>query len=291
MHSESPFIDCTPLIENRALLLEHVHENGYLYFPALLPVDPVIRLRQQVFNVANQHDLLDSDSDPIKGIRKEGVFICEQDGTETFRRFYIDVQKLRLFHALPHHKRIVDILEILFDSSVFIHPRHICHVIFPGEYQYTTPPHQDFHPVRGTKDTWTVWTPLGDCDAELGGLAIACGSNRRGFLNDNEVRSWEILDDNIQWVWNPFKCGDVVMFHSLTIHRGRDNVTNNRIRLATSARYQSVNDPVDEDALTVHLGCAKWEELYTDWDASDTLKYYWNTIDINVQPAYHRRRI
>ncbi|MCG9126007.1 phytanoyl-CoA dioxygenase family protein [Candidatus Poribacteria bacterium] len=290
MHSETPFIDCTSLIENRTLLLEHVHKNGYLYFPALLPVDPVIRLRQQVFNVANQHNLLESDSDPIDGIRKEGVFICEQDGTETFRRFYIDVQKLRLFHALPHHKRIIDILEILFDSAVFIHPRHICHVIFPGEYQYTTPPHQDFHPVRGTQDTWTVWTPLGDCNTELGGLAIACGSNRSGFLNDNEVRSWKILDDNTQWVWNPFKCGDVVMFHSLTIHRGRDNVTNNRIRLATSARYQSVNDPIDEDALTVHLGCARWEELYDGWDTSDPLKYYWKAIDLNVQPAYHRRK-
>ncbi len=34
-------------------------------------------------------------------------------------------------------------------------------------------------------------------------------------------------------------------------------MTENRIRLATSARYQSVNEPVDEDALTVHLGCAK----------------------------------
>lgn len=290
MFSESPFIDCTPLIEDRALLLEHIHENGYLYFPDLLPSDPVLELRRQVFNVANQHDLIDSDSDPNDGIRKADVFICEQDGTDTFRRFYIDVQKLRLFHALPHHKRIVDILETLFGSSVFIHPRHICHVIFPGEHQYTTPPHQDFHPVRGTQDTWTVWTPLGDCDAELGGLAIARGSNCRGFLKDNEVRSWELLDDNTQWVWNPFKCGDVVMFHSLTIHRGRDNVTNNRIRLATSARYQSVNEPVDEDALTVHLGCAKWEELYTDWDISDPLKYYWNAIDMDVQPSYHRRR-
>ena len=290
MPIELPFTDCTDLIGDRDRLLKHARQNGYLFFPGLLPAEPVLALRRQVLQVAQQHELLAPDIDPNAGIRKRGVFICEQDRSETFIRFYIDVQKLRLFHELPHNERIVGVLETLFGTPVFIHPRHICHAIFPGEHQYTTPPHQDFHPVRGAQDTWTVWTQLGDCDAELGGLAIASGSNRRGLLRNDGVRSWELIDDKTEWVWNPFECGDVVMFHSLTIHRGRDNVTENRIRLATSARYQSVNEPVDEDALTVHLGCAKWEEVYSEWETDDPLKYYWNTIDMDVQPAYHRRR-
>ena len=290
MRAESPFIDCTDLIGNRDRLLEHAHQNGYLFFSGLLPAEPVLALRQQVLRVAERHALLAPDTDPDAAIRRSGVFICEQDGSETFRNFYIDVQKLRLFHALPHHKHIVRVLEVLFGTSVFVHPRHICHAIFPGEHQYTTPPHQDFSPVRGSQETWTVWTPLGDCNAELGGLAIARGSNCHGLLEDDGVRSWQLIDDSTEWVWNPFKCGDVVMFHSLTIHRGRDNVTQDRIRLATSARYQSVNEPVDEAALTVHLGCAKWEEVYSEWEPDDSLKYYWNAIDMDVQPAYHRRR-
>lgn len=290
MHTELPFVDCTDLVDSRDRLLEYSRQNGYLFFPGLLPVEPVLELRRQVLRVAEQHALLDPSTHSDAGIRRKGVFICEQDRSETYIRFYIDVQKLRLFHALPHHERILHILEVLFGTSVFIHPRHICHVIFPGEHQYTTPPHQDFHPVRGARDTWTVWTPLGDIDAELGGLAIARGSNRRGLLKNDGVRSGQLIDESTEWGWNPFKCGDVLMFHSLTIHRGRDNVTEDRIRLATSARYQSVNDPVDEDALTVHLGCAKWEEVYSEWETDDSLKYYWNAIDMDVQPAYHRRR-
>ena len=289
MRAESPFIDCTDLLGDRAGLLEHSRQNGYFFFPGLLPAEPVLELRQQVLRVADRHELLEPGTDPDASIRRKGVFICEQDGSETFRRFYIDVQKLRLFHALPHHEHIVRVLEILFGAPVLIHPRHICHVIFPGEHQYTTPPHQDFHPVRGAQNTWTVWTPLGDCDTELGGLAIARGSNRRGFLKDNDVRSWKLIENSTEWVWNAFKCGDVVMFHSLTIHRGRDNVSKDRIRFATSARYQSVNEPVDEAALSVHLGCAKWEEVYSEWETDDSLKYYWNSIDMEVQPAYHRR--
>ena len=290
MRTESPFTDCTELIPDRARLLEHSHQNGYLFFPGLLPVEPVLELRRQVLGVADRHELLEPGTHPDAGIRRKGVFICEQDGSEPFRRFYIDVQKLRLFHALPHHECIVGILEILFGDPVLVHPRHICHVIFPGEHRYTTPPHQDFHPVRGTRNTWTVWTPLGDCDTELGGLAIARGSNRRGFLEDDGVRSWKLIEDSTEWVSNPFRCGDVLMFNSLTIHRGLDNVTRDRIRLATSARYQSVSEPVDEDALGVHLGIAEWEEVYSGWDADDSLKYYWNSTDMDVQPAYHRRR-
>ena len=290
MHNELPFVDCTDLVDDRDRLLEHSRQNGYLFFPGLLPVEPVLELRRQVFRVAEQHDLLNPDTDYNAGIRREGVFVCEQDRSETYIRCYIDVQNLRLFHDLPHHERILHILEVLFGTAVFIHPRHICHVIFPGEHQYTTPPHQDFHPVRGAQDTWTVWTPLGDIDAELGGLAIARGSNRSGLLNNEGVRSGQLLDNRTEWAWNPFRCGDVLMFHSLTIHQGRDNITEDRIRLATSARYQSVNEPVDEDALTVHLGCAKWEEVYSEWKTDDPLKYYWNAIDMDVQPAYHRRR-
>ena len=133
MRVESPFVDCTDLIGDRARLLEHSHQNGYLFFSGLLPAEPVLELRRQVLRVAEHHELLAPDTDSDAGIRREGVFICEQDGSETFRNFYIDVQKLRLFHALPHHKHIVRVLEDLFGTSVFIHPRHICHAIFPGE--------------------------------------------------------------------------------------------------------------------------------------------------------------
>ena len=154
---------------------------------------------------SDQHDLLEPGTDPNVGIRRKGVFICEQDGSETYRRFYADIQKFRSFHELPHHKRITRILETLFGEPVFIHPRHICHVIFPGEHQYTTPHHQDFHPVRGSQNTRTAWTPRGDCDAKLG-LAIVRASNLRGFLkNENapdvDVRSGKLIEDGTKWVW------------------------------------------------------------------------------------------
>ena len=158
MRTESPFTDCTNLISDRTRLLEHSRRNGYLFFRGLLPVKPVLELRQPVLRVAHQHKLLEPDTHPDAGIRRKGVFICEQDGSETFRNFYIDVQKLRLFHALPHHERIVRVLEVLFGDSVFVHPRHICHVIFPGEHQHTTPPHSETEILQPIPDGLVVLT-------------------------------------------------------------------------------------------------------------------------------------
>ena len=79
---------------------------------------------------------------------------------------------LGLFHALPHHPKLIGVLEQLLGGPVWVHPRHIVHAIFPADLDYTTPPHQAFHPVRGAPDIWTAWVPFGDCDAPLGGLAV-----------------------------------------------------------------------------------------------------------------------
>ena len=78
------------------------------------------------------------------------------------------------------------------------------------------------------------------------------------------------------------------MFHSLTIHQGRNNVTDDRLRLATSARYQPVHQPVDADALEPHMHWIEWEDLYAQWQPDDPLRYYWQSLDLDVQPAYHK---
>ena len=78
-------------------------------------------------------------------------------------------------------------------------------------------------------------------------------------------------------------CGDVIMFHSLTVHQGRDNVTEDTIRLSISNRYQPVSEPVDKLALGPHWGWAEWEELYADWAPDDPLKYYWKSLPLNIR--------
>ena len=104
-------------------------------------------------------------------------------------------------------------------------------------------------------------------------------------MKDDDVRSGKLIKKDTDWAWGPFKCGDVLMFHSLSIHRGRNNMTKNRIRLATRARYQPVSESIDEAALRVHMRWADWEEIYSGWETRDPLKYYWKSVDLDVQPS------
>ena len=59
-----------------------------------------------------------------------------------------------------------------------------------------------------------------------------------------------------------------------------------RGRFATSARYQPVSEPIDRAAFNVHMGVAKWEEVYSGWETDDPLKYYWKSIDMDVRKPW-----
>ena len=69
------FVDCNDVLEDQARLRSRAAENGYLYFPGLLPVEDVLPVRRGVLHVAGRHGLLRADIDIDEGIRKEGVYI------------------------------------------------------------------------------------------------------------------------------------------------------------------------------------------------------------------------
>ena len=289
----TPFADCTALLGDRERLQAAARERGYLFFRGLLPVAEVLAVRRAVLGVTAAHGALADGTGgaaPDAGVARQGVHLTEYDRTPEFKAYYADLQRLRAFHALPHHPQLMTALEALLGAAVWVHPRHIVHAIFPEDLDYTTPPHQDFQPVRGAPDTWTAWVPFGDCEAPLGGLAVAEGSLARGWLSVGADHETVTVGAAERWVWSPMAAGDMLLFHSLTIHQGVDNSSGDRIRLAGSLRYQRVSDPVDATALTVHLGVLTWEQVYADWPQHDPVRYYWQPLPLQVQPPWSRKR-
>ena len=283
----SPFVDCSPLLGDSARLRAAAAKRGYLFFRGLLPVADVLAVRRAVLQVTAAHGALDDAAELEAGLARPGVHLTEYDHTPEFRAYYCDLQRLRVFHALPHHPRLMAVLEQLLGETAWVHPRHIVHAIFPADLDYTTPPHQDFHPVRGTPDTWTAWLPYGDCDETLGGLAVVERSNGDGWLPVGADNETVTVGAGAPWAWSAMAAGDVLLFHSLTIHQGVENTSGDCIRLAGSFRYQRVSEPADAGALTVHLGVLSWEEVYADWAPDDPLRYYWRPLPLQIQPAWH----
>ncbi len=93
------------------------------------------------------------------------------------------------------------------------------------------------------------------------------------------------------WVSSTFALGDVLLFHSMTVHKGLPN-RSNRLRMSIDGRYQRRCDPVAPDSLEPHGKLVTWEELYSGWPDTE-LKYYWRKWDLTIKdydPRYYERR-
>ena len=121
----------------------------------------------------------------------------------------------------------------------------------PHTPEFTTPPHQDHYYVRGSTELWTAWLPLDDCPAEQGGLAVLPRSHTRGLLphaGEGPGRQGATVPDDSEWATSDYACGDVLLFHCLTVHRALHNLTLNRLRISVDYRYQPASHPTPEDA-------------------------------------------
>ena len=287
MGDVKPLFDATSLLSDPIRLQDRARQEGYLYFKGLIDPLPILKLRQQILQVCLEQGWLDDGFPLDEGIVKKGESYIESD-TPDWRSFYCDVQKHHDFHALALHPSLLDMFEKLFAEGVLPHSRNICRAIFPASETFTTPPHQDHFPIGGTEESWTAWIPIGDCGAEMGGLAVAPGSQRRGFLEVHSAKGaggrTVDVEADATWASGDMLCGDVLIFHSLTVHQGRDNQTPDRLRVSCDFRYQPMSHPVREASLLPHMRWQTWDEIYESWPQDDPVRYYWKDWDLNVVP-------
>jgi hypothetical protein len=279
------FRDSKGLLRAPRQLRERAAEDGYLFFQGLLPRADVLRFRSLVLSHCQREGWLDPDQPRIDGITPAGLTPVIE-GQEGWRPFYNLLYTRRELHAFNQHPRLMKACSVLFGGPVLAHARPIVRVMFPGVSRYTTPPHQDFFYIGGTPNTWTAWVPLGDCPIELGGLAIVPGSHHQGALPvhsaDGAGGHAVEVDSQYGWAHQAYQAGDVVFFHSHTIHQGRDNLTSNRLRLSCDFRFQSLADPVRGDSLSPHVGIETWENIYASWPEDDALRYYWEKLPLTM---------
>lgn len=261
---------------------EAAREDGYLFLPGLLSRDDVMAVRENVTAVAGSHGLLRAGTLSRKAIAEPGAFMHESDATPAYQAYYKDQLSQRSVHALAKHPDLMEVMETVLGEPVLAHPRNIVRTFFPARPSITTAPHQDHRPIKGTAEVWTAWIPLGDCPEELGGLAVVPGSHRTGLHQVADGTIYFDTGNDTEWRSNPMSCGDVLLFHSLTVHQARHNATPDQIRFSCDYRYQARSKPVHEHSLLPHMGWFSWEELYANWPADDPLCFYWRVYDLDI---------
>jgi ectoine hydroxylase-related dioxygenase (phytanoyl-CoA dioxygenase family) len=285
-------MDTTPLLGDPAALRAQAQADGFVFLRRLLDPQRVWSLRSQIVAILREAGwvLPGDDRQAIRNPRQSAL--VEAVHPEFFD-VYDRIQRLLPFHALAHDAALSHAVEAVLGEKAFPHPRNIARVLFPDSPP--TPTHQDYLHIRGTKETWTSWIPLGEAPRELGGLALLRGGHQLGLLPVKAMPGAggsgienQHLGRDIRWLTTDYQPGDVLLLHSLTPHRSLPNLTADRMRLSVDYRFQPRSHPVHPSSLQPHHRRCTWDEIYSHWpDTAEAraLRHYWNAWDLKVESS------
>jgi len=232
--------------------------DGYLLVRGLVDVDCVDRLATSVLAIVEE-----------QGLHEQGPDVVDRFRT-TRTTYQAAVQRLEVFHALAHDPSLQRVVCMLVGADAFVHPRKLLRAFLPHVPEFTTPPHQDFPYIRGTQNAVTTWLPLRSCRGLDGALRVLVGSHAGEILPSKPSPTLtgaqvDVDDRDPAWASTDFEPGDVLLFHSRTVHSATPN-TSGRIRLSADYRHQSASEPVSMQSLkpTGYPSVPDWPELLAD---------------------------
>ena len=283
-------------LDNPVELNRRFQEEGYVFIRGLQDPGEILSLRREMMTTIQQGGWLAPGTTPSDGIAELSARCAE--GDPEYTRVYHEVYKLEHFHRIAHSTDILNVLEILMGQPVIPIPQKIARIWFPQFTMHTTPVHQDFVHFQGNFETFTVWSPVGACPIELGGLALLPGSHKVGKILDHhfslgaggltldtkaEATTHEEI--NVPWHTTNYEAGDTLFFTALTVHKALENVTENHLRLSLDNRYTAVGNTICDYMLLPHLTTEQeplsWDQVYKGWEHEE-LKYYWESLDHRV---------
>lgn len=258
-----------------AELRRRMVDDGYVFLPGFLDRDEVLATRRDILaravelgiiNNGPERDELGDDPERHKGptLDRSGTGLNTIPSRST------------LLRNLLYGERMMGFFERFFGEPA----RHFDYTWLRFVPPHRgTPPHMDnVFMNRGTDKLLTAWTPLGDIDRVLGGVAVLAGSHRvteltsdyaqrdvdtycansddpdelakatssmpfNGTLSTDAVTLREQL--GLRWLTTDYRAGDVLIFTMFTAHMGLDNNSENRVRLSSDSRYQPASEPAD----------------------------------------------
>jgi hypothetical protein len=288
-----PFLDSSGLIADGPALAARMDRDGYLFLPGLMPVVAIAAVQREVGAIARDAGWLRTDQPVEQAIADPTGFCVDPDPTYlvALRR----INHLESYHALKHHPALIGLFERMLGGPVLPHPRVLMRNIFPAREEYTTKAHQDFPNVQGTTEVFTAWMPLTNCPMEVGPLQVAEGTHHDGvydFAIGAGAGGIEIRDPlEGRWVSGDFRAGDVLVFHSMTVHKGVSN-RSDRLRMSMDVRFQLASEPFNPDNANADGQPLSWDDIYAGWKSKE-VQYYWKRMNLTLRefdPQWFQKR-
>jgi hypothetical protein len=231
------------LLDSPAALRDRLAEDGYLFFRGALDLGEVL---------AAKHDLVRALQ--AQGVVKAGASEPVWTGVGLDRIDDVALYSLASYETLSEGSAR-KLAEKVFGEPAFMFRNPNIRYSLPQHSSYVTPAHQDHFFIRGTSAFCTLWIPLMDLDATMGGLVVAAGSHKLGLrehVEQEEVYSYvfrgrrqkgvPLAEIGGPWLTSDYHPGDVLLFHNLTLHWALPN-RSDRIRLSIDTRAQPARAP------------------------------------------------
>jgi hypothetical protein len=256
---------------------------GYVFIRDLMPKGDLEPLLSEMIGIASDEGWMIEGSSPSDRLANPAMACFEPD--PRYKRAANRAFRLERLHAMMHHPVLADVMKQLVGPHLLVHPKPIGRMIFPNYEGALFHAHQDNSGIGGSSDSYTAWMPLHDCLQGEGTLEIKEGSHLFGLLcTDGYIRPETAQGGD--WVGGRINAGDVVMFHSQTVHSSTLS-TSNQLRCSVDFRFQSYDQAVSPLEIVFPnrtKGGRTWEATYADWKHDD-LKYYWRDLPLRLMPS------
>jgi hypothetical protein len=274
--TNTPYV-VSSLDEDTRVLRERFNDWGYLYIKRYIPLPDCERLLDAVLLACDPYIHRNASSSP----HLEGEPFFETD--PVWDEIYPKIQSLEAFHAFFHQQHVLNLMEIVTGAPVFVYPMKMARISTPGKIGFETPPHQDAHSHHAGPTMAGFWVPLHDVSEPMGRVKVLPKSHKLGVrpvFNTQGVGGvqCEIYENETTWHVSDVEAGDVLIFHSCTIHKAEPNTTSEAVRISVDTRFCDHGAAVFSTNLDPHHGWRieglDWPSIYSGWQNSQ-YQYYW----------------
>lgn len=212
--------------------------DGYLYFQQVIDPELVDTIRREYASALYERGLVDDPAaEPVwNGTDRKRLpnsKLPEIANTDCWRSF---------INSPSVNAVLRDVLQ---DEPFWLPMTEYRAVLRTDEEMHFLGLHQDALQNSGMSFRG-VWVPLNDIDETMGGLALAEGWHRRGFVHDDHSGRLPLISSRVvtpaDWRRAHYRPGDLVVFDDMIPHGGVSNHSD-RIRLSMDLRVMGASAP------------------------------------------------
>ena len=223
-------------MKDQKAIKEEFNKDGYVFIPGFLTADEVKKISENFNRVIE---------DVVPGMPENSVFYENKEDTATLKQLMNLHVYDPFFKDVLVKSRFKELAELLLEDKVI--GKNLEYFNKPRIIGKPTPPHQDgYYFMLNPSVAVTMWMALEPADEENGCVKYIKGSHLKGMRLHGRTKtlgfSQGIVDfgtdeDRANEVAFPAKPGDLLVHHSLTIHRAGGNTCETRSRKALGLIY------------------------------------------------------